>query len=109
MTVVPPLPRSVNVTITQQATSAAPAVPGRLVDGFLFTITSDAGAELPGAVNLSIDYLGGATSGFNPQNFVIARYDGAQYVPVPGSAPDPINTYISATITSLGTYAVYQP
>jgi hypothetical protein len=110
------MPRSLSFSLRRLDPSSVPAPPGgRLVDAIVFElIAQECGGggvgELPAEINLGIRYTDADASGLNEQNFTIAILDQStrQWQPAAKQAPDPGANYVSATITRLGTYAVYQ-
>jgi hypothetical protein len=102
-----------NVRITVRMVSNAPATPGQLVDGLTFSISGEfceggALTTLPAEVNLGVHYSDQDAGALNEASFTIARLSGTQWTPEAKQASDPTANYVSATITGLGTYAVYQ-
>lgn len=101
-----PLPQDVTIALGELSPSSVPGTPGPRLEPVVFNLTADSGGALPGEATLSISYVD--PGGLNEGSLTIAVYDGSQWVPSPGQAPDPINNTVSATITRTGTYTVYQ-
>ena len=89
---------------------SVPQTPGPMVGEILFELLADGGGanDLPGEVNLGIDYGDEDLGGLDESRFVIARLENRQWTPVPRQAPDPVNNFISATINRVGIYTVYR-
>ncbi|MFN8526120.1 MAG: hypothetical protein U0821_23710 [Chloroflexota bacterium] len=95
--------------------SSVPATPGTRVDGLLFQLLAEqcdgSGlATLPREVNLGVRYSDGDAGGLNEANFKVARLDQQdnKWNDVDKQAPDPGANYVSATITEMGFYVIYQ-
>jgi hypothetical protein len=112
--VFPSLNQDVTITIRNLDPSRLPATPGTVVPGFTFSIDADGGGSslptLPGEVRLSTVYSAADVAGLDKQKLVLVWLDPAsdQWVDAPKQAADTKSNYISATITKMGTYAIYQ-
>ncbi|MCC7370904.1 MAG: hypothetical protein IT306_20995 [Chloroflexi bacterium] len=90
-----------------------PGSAGTLVDSVVFQLDAQAGCDgaaigtLPNAVNLGIVY--NVTSSVDKAKLQIVKLDGSSWTNV-ATVPDPTagNPYVSATISSAGTYALIQ-
>jgi hypothetical protein len=114
--VFPSMAQSVKITILSPIDSASvPPPPGQKVDNLLFQVIAEGcnGGPIPALaaeVNLGVHYTDTDASGMNEANFTLARLDTTanQWKPAQKQANDPAGNFVSATITEMGYYAVYQ-
>ncbi len=108
--------QSVKITILSPVDAASvPPAPGQKVDNLLFQVIAEGcnGGPIPtlaSEVNLGVHYTDGDASGLNEANFTLARLDTSanQWRPAQKQANDPANNFVSATITEMGYYVLYQ-
>jgi hypothetical protein len=112
----PTLARNLTVVLRLLDPSDAPSIPGQRVGHLVFELRALAsdGTEvttLPAEARLSATYTDEEAAGLAKALLVIARLNPStgEWQQAPKLAGDPNNNYVSATITDLGTYAVYQP
>lgn len=102
------MPRPVTLSCRMGAAGQAPNPPGPRLDEVLFTIEAEGLGELPAEVNLGVGYDDDDLEGLEEGRLTIGHLQNGQWQPAPKQAPDAPNNYVSATITRLGTYTVYQ-
>ncbi len=97
--------------------ASLPVAPGPIAGGIVFQIVAEkcdtalTGVPvLPAEVNLGVHYSDGDAAGLNEATFALARLDtGAnRWGPSMKQANDPPANYVSATITEMGYYVLYQ-
>jgi hypothetical protein len=108
------LPEDLEIGIRIVTASDGSPPPGLVIGDLLFRVTArDPGgadlAQLPIEANLSARYTDAQLGSRDEGKLVLSWRDPAdgQWKPAPKPAADPRNNYISATIQSLGLYAVY--
>jgi len=113
----PTLAQNTNISIrTNVARTSLPVAPGPLVDALVFEIAAapcgggSGIGTLPVEVNLGVHYSDLEASGLTEARFALARLEPTTntWVPATKQAADPTANFVSATITQLGTYAVFQ-
>lgn len=94
---------------------SVPPAPGGVVGGLLFQVIAEAcdGTPIPvlsSEANLGVRYSDGDASGRNESNFTLARLDTSanQWRDVQKQANDPPANFVSATISEMGFYVLYQ-
>jgi hypothetical protein len=102
------MPRPVTLSCRMGAAGQAPNPPGPRLDEVLFTIEAEGLSELPTEVNLGVGYDDDELEDLEEGRLTIAHLQNGQWQPAPKQALDAPNNYVSATITRLGTYTVYQ-
>jgi hypothetical protein len=92
-----------------------PPAPGQKVDSLLFQVVAESCngtpiPTLPAEVNLGVHYADGDVAGLNESSFTLAHLDTSanQWHAAQKQANDPPNNFVSATITDMGYYVVYQ-
>ena len=99
------------LSLNQVAVSTVPAPPAgaTVVGGLVFSVDAQAGCSGPAITTLSNGANLGVTyrTSADKSKLRIVMLQGGQWMMVT-TVPDPANPYISATITSGGTYAVVQ-
>jgi hypothetical protein len=95
--------------------ATVPPAPGPVIGGLLFQLSAQTcdGAPipvLPSEANLGVHYSDADAAGRNESNFTLARLDtGAnQWRNAQKQANDPPANFVSATITEMGYYVLYQ-
>jgi hypothetical protein len=114
--VFPSMSQSVKITLVSPIDAASvPPPPGQKVDTLLFQVIAEGcnGGPIPALaaeVNLGVHYTDADASGLNEANFTLARLDTTanQWRPAQKQADDPAGNFVSATITEMGYYVVYQ-
>jgi hypothetical protein len=112
--VFPSLNREVTVTIRNLDPSTLPDTPGTLMPGFVFKIEATAGGSslttLTAEARLSAVYTDAELGKLDEQKLALAWLDPSTdgWTDAPKQAADPRNNYLSASITNMGTYAIYQ-
>jgi len=114
--VFPSVTQSIKITIASPVDAASvPPAPGQKVDNLTFQVIAEGcnGGPIPtlaAEVNLGVHYGDSDVAGLNESNFTIARLDTSanQWRAAQKQANDPANNFVSATITEMGYYVVYQ-
>ena len=114
--VFPSMGQSVKITILSPVDVASvPPPPGQKIDNLLFQIIAEGcnGGPIPtlaSEVNVGVHYNDADAPGLNEANFTLARLDTTanQWRPAQKQANDPASNFVSATITEMGYYVVYQ-
>ncbi len=105
-----PLSSDVRLSLRAVDPGSVPGTPGEGLADFVFELAAeDCGgglAELPAAINLSIHYSDEAAAERSPEEFVLARLEGEQWIEAPEQVTD--TNYIGASTDVVGVYAVYQ-
>jgi len=104
---------NLNVTLARVAPTAQPLPPGAVVGNYVFRLSASpcGGAPytvLPLEVNLAVSYSDTLAAGRDESRFALMFYDGTTWTPAPKLYRDPAGNHVSASVTSLGVYALVQ-
>jgi hypothetical protein len=110
------IPSGITLTLRLIDPATEPAVPGTLAGDLMFRIEArdQQGAVLsllPAEVNLSIRYTDADVAGRDDAGVTLARLDPGdnRWQTASRLLVDPDGNFLAASITELGTYAVYLP